>query len=568
MTSEPRAFFAIDHGAASTTAALIGHLGGRWRLLASGAVPATVPLDPLLMLLASRVASSDPDALSSVARSRQPQPEAVVDWPRLEARSSPPAVLAVLAGTARRLDELELAATRAGWIVEGGSADVDEPMALGERVLDERVSAVLLGAGDPPGSDERPGLAMLGALVAGMARRRPELRIVLSGGAADLLATVTGAAGGTDGGSPHAGALGTAEGLPGVARPGMAATGSDVLLAPAASAGQPAGLSLTRLLGQLRALPDDSRRAIARTIASLAMVIDRRVEAIEIGHDGGLFVRAAATGEGHASVESTWIASPSGALVPPEPGDDVLDGVLRWSVHHLDRHRLGDLLRELRADPWGRGDGEGALLRLAAARAAACRVVDLVPEFGRLGAPDLIVATGGAWATCPPPAIALALADTVRRPGTSQLALDHARLLAPLGTIEDEGELRRLLLDLVDDLLIPLATVIAPRGLRTGRSAGRFTLHGAGPSSEIDLQPGGIELVDLPPGLAGTAELEFREAVDLGVRGRHFETAVAGGLGGLLLDLRDVPLRVPDRGERRRAALAAWHEAVWMEHDA
>lgn len=566
MTSEPRAFFAIDHGAASTTAALIGHLGGRWRLLASGSVPATVQVDALLALLARRVASSDAEAFSTVARTTQALPEGVVDWPRLEARSSPPGVLAVLAGTSRRLAELELAATRAGWIVEAGSADVDEPMALGELVLDERVSAVLLGAGDPPGSDERPGLAMLAALVAGVVRRRPELRVVLSGGAADLLADVARA------GSEGAHAAGSdaraaGESLAQGARHASSGSGSEVILAPAAAAGQPGGFALARLLGQLRALPDDSRRAIARTTASLALVLDRRVETIEIGHDGGLHVRAEASGEGHASVEAAWVAPATGALVPPEPGDDVLDGVLRWSVRHLDRHRLGDLLRELRSDPWGRGDGDGALLRLAAARAATCRIVDLVPDFGRLAAPDLIVATGGAWATCPPPAIALALADTVRRPGTSQLAFDHARLLAPLGTIEDEGELRRLLLDVVDDLLVPLATVIAPRGLRAGRSAGRFTLHGAGPAADLDLQPGGIELVDLPPGLAGTAELEFREPVDLGVRGRHFETSVSGGLGGLLLDLRDVPLRIPDRGERRRATLAGWHDAVWTEHE-
>jgi hypothetical protein len=38
---------------------------------------------------------------------------------------------------------------------------------------------------------------------------------------------------------------------------------------------------------------------------------------------------------------------------------------------------------------------------------------------------------------------------------------------------------------------------------------------------------------------------------------------VAGGLGGLLVDLRDVPLRLPDRADRRQELLAAWQEALW-----
>ena len=42
---------------------------------------------------------------------------------------------------------------------------------------------------------------------------------------------------------------------------------------------------------------------------------------------------------------------------------------------------------------------------------------------------------------------------------------------------------------------------------------------------------------------------------------------VGGGLGGLLVDLRDIPLRLPDRAERRRAMLEAWQAAFWTSHD-
>ena len=49
----------------------------------------------------------------------------------------------------------------------------------------------------------------------------------------------------------------------------------------------------------------------------------------------------------------------------------------------------------------------------------------------------------------------------------------------------------------------------------------------------------------------------------LGARGRHFAVDVGGGLGGLLVDLRDVPLRLPERLERRRELLDAWQRALW-----
>jgi hypothetical protein len=168
----------------------------------------------------------------------------------------------------------------------------------------------------------------------------------------------------------------------------------------------------------------------------------------------------------------------------------------------------------------------------------------------------------------PPPAVALAHIDVIRRPGASQYALDHARLLGALGAIPDPGERRLLMGDLVDDLLAPLGTVVTPAGLRSGRSAGSVVVHSADGPNELDLSPGGLELVDLPPGLTAVAEFKFRDRVRLGGKGRHFAIDVAGGLGGLLVDLRDVPLRLPDRADRRRDLLAAWQASLWAGAEA
>ena len=131
----------------------------------------------------------------------------------------------------------------------------------------------------------------------------------------------------------------------------------------------------------------------------------------------------------------------------------------------------------------------------------------------------------------------------------------------------EPGERRALLAELADDILAPLGSVIVPHGLRAGRSAGRLTVRGPAGETELDLVPGGLQLVDLPPGQIATADLRFRDPVDLGVRGRRLSVEVGGGLGGLLVDLRDVPLRLPERAERRRAMLEAWEGAFWAGHD-
>ena len=60
MTSEPRAFFAIDQGAATTSAALVGVIAGRWRLIGSVALSSGVELEQVLGLLVARLRNADP----------------------------------------------------------------------------------------------------------------------------------------------------------------------------------------------------------------------------------------------------------------------------------------------------------------------------------------------------------------------------------------------------------------------------------------------------------------------------------------------------------------------------
>jgi hypothetical protein len=137
------------------------------------------------------------------------------------------------------------------------------------------------------------------------------------------------------------------------------------VLAPAPATGQPPGDALRSLLDELRCAPDDGRRAIARATATLAAHLGRRVETIEIGHDGALRAVAWPAGsEGRTHLR--WATVTEAALIPDPVDDATVDGVLGWSTLPLDRYRLRDRLAELRLAPWAEAHGEGAPLRLAA----------------------------------------------------------------------------------------------------------------------------------------------------------------------------------------------------------
>ncbi len=533
MSIERRVFVTVDRGTATTAVAILGRVANRWRLVGSGSAPAAVPPAVVAERVRARLTASDADLAAHLALA---DPSSLEDVPVLACSTVRPPEMAVVAATERVLAPLADAAASAGWRVRRLVLDGADILEVASALADPRVSVVLAGASDPPGGDERPLMAHLATLIAAAGERRPSLVAVLAGGLAE----------------PG----GKVEALFRPDRPGS------TVLAPGAATG--GGEPLRALLDGLRGGDDDGRRAIAATTGTLAEALERRVEVIEIGQSAGL--RAAASWiVGRRSVVTTAHA-PAGALLPAAFTDTHLDAVERWLTVPLDRLRLRDRLREMSLVPWGDAAGDGALLRLAAAHAAVERLLEATPVIAAQPAPDLVIAAGGAWQVAPGPAVALALANVVRRPGIRALGLDHARLLGPLGRIEDPDERLRIVRDLRDELLVPLGSVLMPAGLRPGRSAGTLQVRrvdGSQATAELDLQPGGMELVDLPPGEQARVELRLRVAVDLGVRTRHAVADVTGGVAGLLVDLRDIPMHLPDRPERRREVLAEWQAALW-----
>ena len=537
MTTVPRALLAIDAGAATTSVALLGKPGNRWRLLGAISAPSGVSPDELARIVAARLLVVD----TALADHLGVTAAEAADLPRLEARSQAPATLAVLGASRRAAALLEGVAARTPWRIRAASPESHDPREMTELALRSDVSAVLVGAGDPPGPDERGWLDDLAGLVGAVARRRPELHVVLAG--------------------PVAARPAWAEGFGGP----VESAADRVFQAPALGVRSGPDEPLREILERL--LPDssDTRHTAVRAVISLADALDRRIEVVDIGLDGGL--RAMATpGVADQGPVAVAVRTARAALIPVEIDDAAVDSVLAWTTGSLDRHRMGDRLLDLRAQPWADAAGEGARLRLAAARAALSRLATHSADIGALASPDVTIIAGGAFAVAPARAVALAIADTIRRPGATQLAIDHARLLGPIGTIDDPDERRALVADLADDLLAPIGSLLVvgsvPVSRRNAARAGRMILDGDR-QARHDLVGGEVAFFDLAPGDRALATLEFKDAVRFGHRARRVAIPVSGGVAGLAVDLRDVPLRLPERRDRRRAALAAWGELAW-----
>lgn len=578
MTSAPRALLAVDAGLATTTVSLLGRPGGRWRLLGSLSVPAPADPDAVATVLAGRVAAAD----RGLADRLDLQPGDAPELPRLTSRTPPGQPLVVIAASRRAVSLLQDVATRTPWHVHAASPETHDPREMTELALRPGVDTLLLGCSDPPGPDERGALDDVAALVGAVARRRPELRIVLAG-PIDQLRAWREALGSADEppppDAPYADASRSGEPT-GEAPDASAATGAAegaevadaerIVHAPPIRLRDGPDEPLREILEGLLPRADVTRHVAVQSAISLADLLDLRLELVDIGLDGGLRVMAS-PGVADGGPAGVAVRTAAGGLAPMEIDDRAVESVLAWTTGSLDRHRMGDRLLDLRARPWADATGEGARLRLAAARAALARLAAVTTDLGALPTPDLTILAGGAFAAAPPRAVALALADTIRRTGATQVALDHARLLGPLGTIEDPDERRSILRDLADDLLAPIGTVVvvagAPAGRRANQRVGTLTFVDDGPTPAIDLHGGEVAFYEMAPGARATATLEFRDAVRFGRRARRVTVPVSGGVGGLAVDLRDVPLRLPERRDRRRAALVHWDQLAWPGTD-
>jgi len=109
--TDPRAFLALDLGAATSSAALIGRLAHRWRLLGSLSLPAPIGPDALGREVLRRAIAADPSLARAigispgegapVGASAASAAARIVSLPQLIARSVRPQTILVCAANER-----------------------------------------------------------------------------------------------------------------------------------------------------------------------------------------------------------------------------------------------------------------------------------------------------------------------------------------------------------------------------------------------------------------------------------------------------------------------------------
>lgn len=524
----------VDVGSAWTKASAVARTRGRWRVVAHVAEPTAWGDGELRGALVERLASI------ADARLANRVGDLVESANRIESRTArQPARIAVVAvsrelsgGSARR------AAEAAGWeVVE--LVTLDDGRSLADRLAilqAAEVDAWLLAGGFDGGRSQRALEAA--ALVA--SARRPGSGPVVWAGSARLAGEVASLF------EPDATIV--------AANPRPDDRHEELL---------PVRERLSELLRATVVGEDESRLtsvALPRAAAVLAASGGVRVLVVDVGARGAL--RATAGPDGivttrvHAAGGLAGLAGVQGAAAR----------AARLAGDAGDEATVADLLQTLRARP---ATVPQTPDELSATHAAAIVALAAMLDEGPPMALDLVVGCGRTIAAAPSPAqSARMLLDGVRPVGVTQLAVDAAGVLPPLGSLPDD-EIREGLTLLGDDLLLPLGTAVVTRGGQLGRPAMRLSVHRPGwPATQpAEVRGGQLHVIPLPRGQEAELHIELGDGVTLGAarRSPRIVAMATGGSVGLMLDARGVPIGLPRRGDDRRAMLAAWREALARE---
>jgi hypothetical protein len=524
----------VDVGSAWAKAGVIGRVRGQWRLVAHAAQPtAWGPAELRRSLIRQLNAAGDPrladrwDELLARANriechtARQPGRLAVVAVSR-ELSGSTARRAAEAAGwqvtelvtlddgrtLAERLATLQAAEVDA-WLLAGGFDDARSPRAL--------EAAALVASARPP--DGGP------VVWAGSAQLADEVMLLFEGGAASAVA------------NPR----------------------------PDAKREEPGPLR-DRLQAVLRqsVAPEDeahlSTIAFARAVGAIAADGGLRVLAVDLGARGALRVLAEPDGSTSETVHSSGGLA-GAALVPGAAGR-----VARQAGDAGDEAAVADVLQTLRARPTSLPQ---TAEELSATQAAARMLIAAMVEDSATDPVDLVIGAGRTIASAPHPAqSARMLLDGLRPIGITQLAVDPASVLGPLGSLGDDEIVEGLTL-LADDLLLPLGTAVVCRGGEPGDVAMRVTVHRSGwpTPSPVEVRVGQLQVLPLGRGQEAELLIEPAAGISLGAprRSSRIQARATGGSVGLILDARGVPIALPRRGDDRRAVLAGWRDALLRE---
>lgn len=524
----------IDVGSAWAKANVIGRVRGRWRLVAHVAQPTAWGAAELRNALIDRLAAA------ADARLTGRLDELLGSANRIECHTARrPGRVAVVA-VSRELSgsSARRAAEAAGWQVTE-SVSLDDGRSLTDRIATLQsadVDAWLLAGGFD--GARSPRAMEVAAMVA--ASRRAGDGLVIWAGSADL-----------------------AEEVAALFEPDRFSTVANAR--PDARRDDPAPLRehLQALLRTVVAREDEthlSAIALPRAIGALAAGSGLRAMAVDIGARSAIAALAEADGTVtsriHGSGGLAGLAGVAGAAAR----------VSRLAGDAGEEAAVADLLQTLRARP---ASVPQTPEELSATQAAARVQLASLLEDGAPGTLDLLIGAGATIASAPHPALAARiLLDGVRPLGITQLAIDPAGLLGPLGSLPDD-EIREGVALLAEDLLVPLGTAVVCRGGESGRLAMRVTVHRAGwPSlAPIEVRAGQLQVVPLARGQQAELTIEAGEGVSVGAarRSPRIQAVATGGTVGLILDARGIPIVLPRRGDDRRAVLGGWRDALLRE---
>jgi hypothetical protein len=320
---------------------------------------------------------------------------------------------------------------------------------------------------------------------------------------------------------------------------------------------------LQRLLRTVVAREDETHLAaiaLPRAIGALAAASGLRILAVDIGARGAISALAEPDGSFDSRIHG------GGGLAGLAGVAGSAARVSRLAGDAGDEATVADLLQTLRSRPASLPETPE---ELSAAHAAARVQAGSLVEDATHGPLDLVIGCGSTIASAPHPAqAARILLDGLRPIGVTQLAVDTASVLGPLGTLPDD-EIREGIGLLAEDLLLPLGTAVVCRGGEAGRVAMRGTVHRPGwpAAAPIEVRSGQLQVVPLACGQEAELTIEPGDGVTFGAgrRSPRIQALASGGAVGLILDARGIPIVLPRRGDDRRAMVASWRDALARE---
>lgn len=526
----------LDVGSAWAKTSIIGRVHGRWRIVAHAAQPTAWGATELRRSLTEQIERSGDARFEGRAE------ELMRTANRIECHTARQVGRLAVAAVSRELSgsSARRAAEAAGFEVSA-VVTLDDGRSLAERLTllqATEVDAWLVAGGFDDASSPRA-LEVAGLVAAA---RRPESEPVVWAGSAALSAQVRS-----------------------LFEPGAVTAVSNAR--PDARREESAALRdhLQQLLRGIVSGEDEAHLTsitLPRAVGALAAEGGLRVMAVDIGARGAIRVLAepdgSATSRIHATGGLAGAGTPAGAAAR----------VSRLAADAGDEAAVADLLQTLRARP---ATLPSVPEELAAMQAAARLQIGALVEDSAVGTIDLLIGAGRTLAAAPHPAqAARMLLDGARPIGVTQLAVDSAAVLAPLGSLA-EDELREGVTLLGDDLLTPLGTAIVSRGGSPGRMAMRVTVHRPGwpTAAPVEVRVGQLVALPLPRGVEAELLVEPASGVSLGAgrRSARIEVRAMGGAVGIMLDARGVPIALPRRSDDRRAVLAGWRDSLQRESE-